>query len=61
MDLHSGILKLFEGNFPQGSKLHIIYLSVTDINIRTMIILFSIHLPSMHTPKSSSDEPSWYL
>ena len=61
MDLHSGILKLFEGNFPQGIKLHIIYLSVTDINIRTTIILFSIHLPSMHTPKSSSDEPSWYL
>ena len=24
-DFHSGILKLFEGNFQQGIKLHIIY------------------------------------
>ena len=54
---HSGILKLFEGNFHQGFKLHIIYFSLTDINIRTVTILFSIHLPFIHTPKSSSDEP----
>ena len=39
-DFHSGILKLFEGNFHQGIKLHIIYFSLTDINIRTVIILF---------------------
>ena len=39
-DSHSGILKLFEGNFHQGIKLHIIYVSLTDINIRTVIILF---------------------
>ena len=45
----SGILKLFEGNYYQGIKLHIIYFSLTDINIRTVIILFSIHVPSIHT------------
>ena len=56
-DFHSGILKLFEGNFHQGIRFYIIYFSLTDINIRTVIILFSIHLPSIHTPKSSSDEP----
>ena len=55
-DFRSGILKLFEGNFHQGIKLHIIYFSLTDISIRTVIILFSIHLPSIHTPKSSSDD-----
>ena len=46
-----GILKLFEGNFHQGIhiKLHIIYFSLIDINIRTVIILFSIHLPSLYT------------
>ena len=60
-DFHSGILKLFEGNFHQGIKLHIIYFSLTDINIRTVIILFSFHLSSMHTHKSSSDEVLWYL
>ena len=60
-DFRSGILKLFEGNFHQGIKLYIIYFSVTDINIRTVTILFSIHLPSIHTPKSPSDEPLWYL
>ena len=48
-DFHSGILKVFEGIFHQGIKLHIIYFSLTDINIRTVIILFSIHLPSIHT------------
>ena len=32
-----------------------------DINIRTVINLFSIRLPSIQTPKSSSDEPLWYL
>ena len=51
--------KLFEGNLYQGIELHIIYFSLTDINIRTVIILFSIHLPSIHTPKSSSDEHLW--
>ena len=58
---HSGILKLFEGNFHQGIKPHIIYFSLTDINIRTLIILLSIHVPSIHTFKSSPDEPLWYL
>ena len=48
-DFYSGILKLFEGNFHQGIKLYTIYFSLTDINIRTVIILFSIHLPSLHT------------
>ena len=48
-DFHSGILKLFEGNFHQGIKLHINYFSLTDMNIKTVIILFSIHLPSTHT------------
>ena len=32
---YSGIVTLFEGNFHQGIKLHIIYFSLTDINIRT--------------------------
>ena len=50
---------LFDGNFRQ--KLHIIYFSVTDQNIRTVIILFSIYLLSIHAHKSSSDEPLWYL
>ena len=36
-DLHSGILKLFEGNFHQGIKLHIIYFSLTDVSVRTVI------------------------
>ena len=36
----SGVLKLFEGNFHQGIKLNIIYFSLIDINIRTVIILF---------------------
>ena len=57
----SGILKLFDGNFHQGIKLHIICFSLSDINIRTVIILFSIHVPSVHTPESSSDEPLWHL
>ena len=60
-DFHSGILKLFEGNFHQRIKLHIIYFSLTDINVRTVIFSFSIHLPSMHVLESSSDEPLWYL
>ena len=33
------------------------YFSLTHINIRTVITLLSVHLPSMHTHKSSSDEP----
>ena len=55
----SEIVKLFEENFHQGIKLHIIYFSLIDINIRTVIIIFSIHLPSVHvhTHKSLSDEP----
>ena len=60
-DFHSGRLKLFEGNFQQGITLHIIYFSLIDIDKRTVIILFSIHLPSIHTPKNSSDESLWYL
>ena len=39
-DFNSGILKLFEGNFHQGIKLYIIYFSLTDINVRTAVILF---------------------
>ena len=58
---HSRILKLFEGNFHQNIKLHIIYFNLSDINIRTVIILSSIHVPSIHTAKSLSDEPLWYL
>ena len=58
-DFNSGILKLFEGNFHQGIKLNIICFSRTDINIKNVII--SVHLPSVHTLKSSSDEPLWYL
>ena len=34
--------------------------SLTAINISTVIILFSMHLPSIDTCKSSS-EPLWYL
>ena len=60
-DFHSGIQKLFEGNFHQDIKLHIMYFSLADINIKTVIILFSIHLPSNYTRMSSSDEPLWYL
>ena len=56
----SKISLLFEGYFYQGIKLHIIYFSLTNTNIRTVIILFSIHLPSIQTPKSSSDETLWY-
>ena len=40
-DFHSVILKLFEGDFRQGIKLHIIYFSLTE----TVIILFPIHFP----------------
>ena len=29
-DFHSGILRLSEGNFHQGIKLHIIYFSLTE-------------------------------
>ena len=53
-DFHSGILKLFKGNFNQGIELHIIYFSLTDIKIRTVIILSSINVSSVHIPKSSS-------
>ena len=38
----SGILELFEGNFHQGIRLHIIYISLIDKNKRTVIIFFSI-------------------
>ena len=58
-DFRSGILKLFQGSFNQG--IHIIYFSLTDINIRAVIILLSFHLSSVHTHKSSSGEPLWYL
>ena len=37
------------------------FICLTDMNIRTVIVLFSVHFPSKHTPKSSSDEPLWYL
>ena len=49
VNLHSTILKLIEGKSQQGIKLHIIYFSLSNINIRTVIILFSIPLPSVHT------------
>ena len=58
---HSGILKLFEGKFHQGIKLHIVCFSLIDINMRSVMILFSIHSPHIHTHKSLSDEPLWYL
>ena len=44
-DFHSVILKLFKGDFRQGVRLHIIYFSLTENNIRTVIILFPIHFP----------------
>ena len=48
MDIfHSGILELFEENFHQDIKLHTIYFSLTDQNVRTTIILFSVHLSSL--------------
>ena len=37
------------------------FLSLADISIRTVIILFSIYLPSIQAHKSLSDEPLWYL
>ena len=40
-------LKLSEGNFYQGIRLHIIYFSLTDRNIKTVIAFFSVHLPSI--------------
>ena len=49
-DFHSGIFKLFEGSFLQSIKLHVVYFSLTDINIMTVVILFSIHSLSIHTP-----------
>ena len=54
---HSGIQKLFERNFHEGIKLHIIYFSLTDQNIRTVKIIFSVHVPSIHKHQSSSDQP----
>ena len=38
-DFRFGILKLFEGNFHQVTKLHLIYFRLAYINIRTVIIL----------------------
>ena len=58
---NSGILKLFEENFHQGIKFHIIYINLTDINIRTVLILFSSHLPSIYIPNSSSAETLGHL
>ena len=37
------------------------YFSLTDQNIRLVIILFSVYLPSVHACKSSSDERLWHL
>ena len=50
--IHYGIQKSFERNFHQGIKPDIIYFSLTDINIRTVMILFLIHKPSLHIHKS---------
>ena len=47
--LEGFLLKLFEGNFHQGIKPHIIYFSLANQNIRTIIILFSVYLPSIYT------------
>ena len=59
---HSEIVKLkIEGNFREGIKLHVIYVSITDTNMKTMIILLEIQLPSIRTLKSWSDEPLWCL
>ena len=57
----SRILKLFKGNFHQGIKLHVIYFRLTDINITNVIIIFSIHFPSVDTCKSLFDEALWYF
>ena len=46
---HSGIVKLFEGNSHQGIILHIVYFSLTDINIATVVISLSIHLFAFYT------------
>ena len=58
---NSGIIDLFEGNYCQGSKLHIIYFSLTNQNIKAVIVSFPVFLPCIDTPKSSSDERLWYL
>ena len=57
-DFHSGILKLFEENF--GNSISFTF-RLTEENIRTVIILFSVYFPSIHAPESSSDERLWYL
>ena len=45
----TGTLNLFEGNFHQGIKLHILFFSLTDINIRTVITFFQFMcLPYTH-------------
>ena len=43
-------------NIHQGVKLHIIFFSLTDINMMAVIILFPIHLLSEHKPKSLPNE-----
>ena len=52
---------VFEENFYQGIKLHIIYFSLTDQNMTTVIISFSVYLPFIHERETLSDEPLWYL
>ena len=49
IDFHPGTLKLFDGNFRQGIKLHIIYFSLTDINIRTGNFIFNSFALYTHT------------
>ena len=50
-ELHSGIVKVVEGNFHQGIKLDINYFSLTHQNIKAVMLLFSVYLPSVHACK----------
>ena len=51
-DFHPEILKLFEENFHNSVSLTLVWI---------VIIIFEIHLPSIHIRKSSSDKPLWRL
>ena len=47
--------------FPSRYQTSYHLLSPTYQTIRTVIILFSVYVPSVHAHKSSSDEPLYYL
>ena len=55
-DFHSGLLKLFEGNFHQGIKLHIIYFSLAGIKHKDCDN-FIFNSFAFYTYTCSSDEP----